>query len=287
MGNLLSANFARLKKSKIFWLAVAAVLIISAVHCIDTGRRALANPTPDPPLEYVCFDVGAFISIFIAAFVSLFLGTEYSEGTIRNKVIIGQKRSAIYLANSIVCGFASAVMCLAWHIGTLAGLPFFGVWQSGVAAWLIYVLLSILFTIALGAIFCLISHLWTGKATVAVFSIILSLGLILAGSSLYNSLLEPEETRDYITAFDAETGDMQIIPSDPLPNPNYISEPLRTAYTITLNSLPTGQAILLANVSDSSDEMLTMPMLQPCASVTIIILFTAVGAAAFKKKDLK
>ena len=287
MNNLLRANFTRLKKSKVFWLSVAAVLIISAANCIDTGRRALANPNPDPPLEYVCFDIGAFVPILIAAFVSLFLGTEYSDGTIRNKIVIGQKRPAIYLSNLIACGFASLVMCLAWHTGSLAGIPYLGVWQIGVAAWLLYVLLSMLFTLAVCAIFCLISHLCTNKALVAVFAIILSLVLILAGSSLYNGLLKPEETRDFVTTFDYDTGEMQITPTDPRPNPEYIAEPIRTVCKMTLNILPTGQAILMASVCNTEEEALTMPLLQPFASVAIIMLFTAVGAAAFKRKDIK
>ena len=287
MSNLLRANFVRLKKSKVFWLAAAAMLILSAMGCIDNGLQALANPNPDPPLEYLCFDMGPFIDIFIAVFVSLFLGTEYSDGTIRNKVVIGQKRAAIYLANLITCGSASTVMCLAWHIGSLAGLPILGVWSFGIVTWLMYVLLSILFTLAICSVFCLISHLLTNKAIVAVFAMILALALILAGSSLYNNLLAPEETRDFITAFDSDTGNMQIIPSESRPNPEYIAEPLRTVCKIALNSLPTGQAILLASITDSEQEMLTMPLLQPCASVVIILLATAVGMAAFKRKDIK
>lgn len=286
MNNLLSANFARIKTSKVFWLLTAAVLIISAGNCIDDGSRAVANPNPDPPLEYICFSIGPFMSIVIAAFVSLFIGTEYSDGTVRNKVIIGQKRSAIYLANLITCGVASLVMCLAWHIGSLAGLPFLGVWKMGIAAWLLYVLLSMMFTVALCAVFCLISHLFTNKAICAVFAIILALALILAGSSLYNSLLEPETLRDYVI-ISSDTGEMSIAPGEEMPNPSYIAEPMRTACKAALNSLPTGQAILMASVTDSSEEALTMPLLQPCASVAIVLLFTAVGVAAFKRKDIK
>lgn len=286
MINLLSANFARLKKSKVFWLAAAVILILSVVGCIDNGLQALANPNPDPPLEYLCFDLGPFLPIFIAAFVSLFLGTEYSDGTIRNKITIGQKRAAIYLANFLTCGFASIVMCLAWHIGSLSGLPILGVWQFGVAAWLLYVLLSMLFTLALCAVFCLVSHLWTSKAAVAVFAIVLALALILAGSSLYNGLCEPETMRDFVI-INADNGEMSIVPGEEIPNPAYIGELLRTVYKIALNSLPTGQAILMASVADSSREALTMPLLQPCASIVIVLLFTAVGVAAFKRKDIK
>ena len=45
------------------------------------------------------FGCALFIGIVMAVFCSLFIGTEYSEGTIRNKIIIGQKRGAVYLSN--------------------------------------------------------------------------------------------------------------------------------------------------------------------------------------------
>ena len=45
------------------------------------------------------FGCALFIGIVMAVFCSLFIGTEYSEGTIRNKIIIGQKRGTVYLSN--------------------------------------------------------------------------------------------------------------------------------------------------------------------------------------------
>ena len=39
------------------------------------------------------FGCALFIGIVMAVFCSLFIGTEYSEGTIRNKIIIGQKEA--------------------------------------------------------------------------------------------------------------------------------------------------------------------------------------------------
>lgn len=287
MINLLRAGFARLKKSKVFWLALILMLIMSAGNCIDKGQRALANSNDNPPLEYICFDMGPFMPIFVAAFVSLFLGTEYSDGAMRTKLVVGKKRTEIYLSNFVICTVASLIFCIAWHIGSLAGIPFLGVWQMGAAAWLINVLLSLLFTVAICAIFSMISHLWSNKALVAVAAIILALFLVMAGSYLYNSLLEPEELRDFVTVADAETGEMQILPSEPRPNPDYVSEPLRTLYTAALNILPTGQAILMANTTYSSNEQLTMPLMQIFGSFGIILLVTAFGIAAFERKDIK
>ncbi len=47
------------------------------------------------------------IGVVIAIFTSLFLGVEYSEGAIRNKISMGHKRTAIYLSNLILTSITS------------------------------------------------------------------------------------------------------------------------------------------------------------------------------------
>ena len=39
------------------------------------------------------------IGLFMAMFTSLFIGTEYDYGTIRNKIIVGHSRTSIYFSN--------------------------------------------------------------------------------------------------------------------------------------------------------------------------------------------
>ena len=65
-------------------------------------------------------------AILIPAFVSLFVGTEYSDGTIRNKMIIGHTRAGIYLSDLIVCSTAGLGFCISYIIGVFAaGLPLY------------------------------------------------------------------------------------------------------------------------------------------------------------------
>lgn len=71
----------------------------------------------------VLFIYALTVAILIPAFVSLFVGTEYSDGTIRNKMIIGHTRTCIYLSNLIVCSTAGLGFCLSYIVGVIvAGL---------------------------------------------------------------------------------------------------------------------------------------------------------------------
>ena len=95
MTKVLSANFMRLKKDKVFWIGLvfmfAAGIFFPVMRYMDMKQTGTINPIDNAFLGCVLF-----IGIIMAVFCSLFIGTEYSDGTIRNKVIVGQNRNAIY-----------------------------------------------------------------------------------------------------------------------------------------------------------------------------------------------
>ena len=152
---------------------------------------------------------------------------------------------------------------------------------------LLLVLKSALFCVAFSAVLCLISHIITNKAAVAVFEIVFALAVILLGSLLYNSLLEPETASNGVTVSTNENGETVLEPIAPHPNPEYIPEPQRSVYKRILNALPSGQAILLANTADSEEERLDQPLYACCSSIAITAAFTVVGLLHFNRKDLK
>ena len=98
MSKLLSANFIRLKKDKFFWsglvFMLAAGIFFPVMRYMDMRQTQTINR-----IDNGFFGCALFIGIVMAVFCSLFIGTEYSEGTIRNKIIIGQKRGTVYLSN--------------------------------------------------------------------------------------------------------------------------------------------------------------------------------------------
>ena len=72
-----------------------------------------------------CLDSGlcnyiVFFGIILAVFCSLYLGPELGDGTIRNKVAAGHRKSRVYLASLLACAIAAAIMYLTYLIVYLA-----------------------------------------------------------------------------------------------------------------------------------------------------------------------
>lgn len=277
MRKLLSANFSRLKRDKIFWICLATMLILSVALILDKCRQE-ATYLSDYELimEFYYFDLAPVIGLFIAIFTSLFMGTEYSDGTVRNKIIVGHTRTNIYLANFIVCLIASMAFTAAWLIGGLSGMPYLGTWKFKVQGFILYVLIAIFFTVALTSIMVLISTVSTNKALTAVGTILIFLVLLLTASWIYNRLGEPETISGMMMTID---GTIEM--SDPEPNPLYISGTARTVYECILNIIPTGQGILMAN------HEIAHPIMELVGSALITLCTTLCGIFTFRKKNLK
>ena len=128
MGKLLSANFARLRKDRFFWCLLAAVIIASLVNILNSARsfEVMTESGYGLTLEDYYFNQATLMGVYCALFASLFLGTEYSDGTIRNKLTVGHNRSHIYLSNFLVCLAASLTLLAAWLITCSLGFFLMG-----------------------------------------------------------------------------------------------------------------------------------------------------------------
>ena len=214
-------------------------------------------------------------SLLYAAFLSLFLGVEYQDGTLRNKIIAGHARWKVYAA-SLLSGAAGCwVVLLGWLLSIPIGVLKFGWFTAPAAGLALELAVALGIAAAIAAILTLLGMLLPNRAVAAVLAILLVLGLLLLGSVLYNALWEPEYlTGMVMTANGIEMGEAQ-------PNPNYISGALRTVFQFLVDTLPTGQSILLAN------QELGRPGLSLAASGAIVLLCSGCGVATFRRKDLK
>lgn len=281
MRKLLSAGFMRLWRNKALYLALVGVLLLAVSTVMNGVRMVLADAFVFTRyLENFYFDTAVYSGIFLSAVIALFIGVEYSDATLRNKIIVGHSRTNIYLANLVFCSTVSLLLTVAWMLGGMVGIPVLGVWVIGVKGMLLALLISVLAAVSLSSVFLMISMLLSNRAVSAVACISLSLMLVLAASSPYNALCEPEFQSGLTMTVE---GVLKMM--EPTPNPRYIGGALRTVYSAVVNILPTGQQILLANIT--SDEGIANYPLQIAGSVLFTACTTGIGVFLFRRKDLK
>lgn len=277
MRRLLSANFARLRRDRSFWIILAGMFLLSLAMIFSSARSAasMASRGYIRPLDKYYFVLAPYMGIVFAVFVSLFLGTEYSDGTMRNKLGVGHSRGDIFLANFFTCFSACLAFDAAWFLGGVPGWFLIGPFEMGVGGFDAYLLVVIGFTAVYAAIFTWISTLSSNKA----MTILLTLGfwmlLTFLASAVNDRLCEPEMQGGmaYIN------GEFTMI--DPTANPLYLSGAVRTLFECILDFLPTGQSILM------NDASITHPVRQIIFSILATLLILPLGGRSFRRKDIK
>ncbi len=275
MSRLLSANFMRVRRSGVFWLCTGFMAGLALIVQFFNYREILQGLSP--ALESDMFAYVPFVSIVAAVFVSLFSGTEYSDGTIRNKVVIGHSRTAVYLSSLITTAVCAVVMCLIYlAVYSITGLMAVGSFTAGAEVILKQILCSLALAAAFASIFTLMTLLNQNKAVAAVLCVLLAFVLLFSGSYVNNRLREPEFNSSY---YMDESGVMQE--AEKTKNPRYLEETERKIYEFANDFLPGGQSIQIASGGAAEPWKLTG------YSGVILAAVTAAGIRTFKRKDLR
>ena len=134
MSDLFLAGFNRLWRSRVFQICCLVSFAANVFVMLATYRQVL-NYTElgleqSITLDNVFYALVPVLGVMCAVFVSLFIGTEHSDGVMRNMLIVGRARWEIYLANYAVCFVGTAAFLVCWFLGGLVGIPLIGVWQD-------------------------------------------------------------------------------------------------------------------------------------------------------------
>ena len=280
MNKLLSANFARLFRDKIFWICIILMTIISgyvymnAVSDMQTWDIILS---PEDNL----FGFSVFTAIFQSVFISIFVGTEYNDGTMRNKLAVGHSRAAIYLSNIIVCAVAGLLMCLVYMAVALAiGLLAIGGFETAPATLAIFTTAAFLMSISFSAIFTFAAMLIQNRSLSAVINIVGIFAFLMLAVYITSALSEPETASVY-TCVAGEDGEENEEMIESIQNPYYVDGTLRDVYTFINDFLPTGQSLSLTAMRTPYPQRLCV------YSVIIIAGVSAGGIAIFKRKNIR
>lgn len=249
MIKLLRAGVYRLMHSRIFRAGIIFMAALGAYFSIQNYFiMQKEGHTISLDGAFIMFPLAMpFIMSLLCGF---FIGTEYADGTIRNKFISGASRGSIYLSNFLTCTFGAAVISAAYAIFYLtAGVPLLGGFEADAFCVLGNLLCALAVTEVFTALFTLISMLSQSKANGAVMCIII--GTVLYVSGVYCGL--------------------------------YIMKRLASGgiYGFLYDLLPGCQLIQVCNMQALH------PVRMFLYSMLISAVFTAAGMVIFKRKDLK
>lgn len=281
MIKLLRANFARLFKDTAFLIVAGGTLGITIARIIDcaiTNKKyaALGETDSGLTMKSVLFELMPAIGIFCAIFIAFYIGKEFSQNAMRNKIIAGHSRTNIYLSNFITCLAGSLILFAIIVSGSLClGIPLIGPWEGKVSDLILSLLISAFFTASMAAIAAMICMVCSKRSVSAVISILIVLALLILASTMYNALFEPE----MMNGMQATINGIEF--TDPQPNPLYVGGVRRQIYEFLVQFLPTGQGILVAN------EEVTQPVLNIIYSVITMIAVNLCGIFTFSKKDIR
>ncbi len=280
MSNLLSAGFARLFKSRLFY---AALIIMLAFGCCG-GYNVWSDSESgfQADLSDALFSYCIFGGCVTAVLSSMFSGTEYSDGTIRNKIIAGFSRADIYLSNLII-NIAAGAMAVVTYVVPYLAICLLTVGKSAVSINVLITsaLLSILSLMAFSAIFNAVTMLITKKAAAAVACLLLYAGLLTSGLLTCSRMQEPEFYPGYQMFIDGEA-----VEAEPFPNPDYLTGTKLEVYKWLADINPGAQAVQIFSIY-AAGAAVARPLRLACCAGAVMVIITLAGAVIFTKKDLK
>ena len=213
------------------------------------------------PLSRVIFLPMSFYGVTVAALVSLFVGEDFSDGFIRNKIIAGRSRFSVFASNLVVCWLACVTIYLTTILFTTISGSFLFEHDIAPAKFFQHLMLGIGMCLAYGSIYCTITMLCGNKTTAAVLCMGVAFVLLFAGLHTNLIMVQPEYKNGTF-------------------NPSYVDGFFKTVYAVLHDLNPTGQAAQLS----------TMDIFHPVRFFfcdLAWILPTGAGVVLFTRKNIQ
>lgn len=268
MAKLIRADIFRLIKTRSFWICgIAAIVLTSGNFALNL----FANEELRNQFGVLMFGYGSNIFLYSAIFTALFLGTDYSDGVIRNKIAAGHSRRSICLASLAVCSSgALSYLFASRFVMFIIGACFGGRPGIPVGKFVLLMLIISFETISLSSIFAFLGMLITSKPVLIVVSIIFIRALTM-GTQLGASVLALSEYNDKTE----EISELNLF---------YVMGAKREFLRIVCNTIPTGQTAL---IEVSGSKLPENAECMPLYSIGFTALTTVIGTVIFRRKDIK
>ncbi len=278
MRNLTAAHIRRLLKTSYFRIAAAlmAAAGLFEIVMVWMDRRAGGGP---PVFDSALASAAPLAALALAAVAPLYIGSEYGDGTMRNKIIAGHGRAAVYLSLLAATAIGGWLLAAVWSAAYLipgaillqAGHPF--------AVYVRMFLVIMLLLAAFAALFTFLSVTAGSRAGAAVVCLLVVFALMLQGTLVRARLEEPAYYIAY--ALDPADPGAGLREDTEVPNPGYLPEGSfrRALFEFFDEFMLGGQSIGLTEKLDDAAKMIAFDLIWIAAA-------SGAGAALFRRRDL-
>lgn len=277
MTNLLKANFYKMKKNKFIWIA-SILSVIVAIYYIRDNYNVYHDFLSIVNINSLIFNYLPVFIIVSSILISTLLGFDYSNGSIKNKIIVGHSRLKIYISNLISTYLIILTIYLIYVlIICLSGIFLFKNLTFNFK-FLINIIILFLIILSYTSISVFITMTINNDIVSPVLNVLNSFILIIISFILLSVLSEPKYLHSDDGIYINDVG-IEVIDTE---NPMYIKGNKRTIYEIIVNILPTGEAFQKSrdrDINTNSYQMLGY-------SISFIIITNTLGIYLFYNKEL-
>ena len=277
MTNLLKANFYKMKKNKFIWIA-SILSVIVAIYYIRDNYNVYHDFLSYVDINSLMFNYLPVYIIVSSILISTLLGFDYSNGSIKNKIVVGHSRFKIYISNLISTYLIILTIYLIYVlIICLSGIILFKNLTFNFE-FLLNIIILLLIILSYTSISVFITMTINNDIVSPVLNGLNSFILIIISFILLSVLSEPKYLHSDNGIYINDAG-IEVIDTE---NPMYIKGSKRTIYEIIVNILPTGEAFQKSRNRDIDTNSYSIL----CYSLCFIIITNTSGIFLFYNKEL-
>lgn len=281
MNKLLSMELKRAAKSPVLWLGALAVIVVNVYGILLNGYGFKIYTST------FLLENSALICIILAVLIPLYLGRDFENRTINNKISAGYTRKDIYIVELIVSSICAIVLFIAdiasvFINSKIANLEFSD--KITLTEFTFHAAIAFICIITVSTLYTMIVMIFHKQLICLGITVILTLALLTLGEKSVSSLNQERTWTDPVTYETVE-------------NPLRINGFSRTVNNIHVLISPFAQAeshsfILTASESSKKDNSLIFKdfpyHVEFClVNILEILLFYNIGIRIFRKQDLK
>lgn len=280
MSNLLRAQLRRTLRGRLFWVELAVATLLALTILLNGYFGTNLTNAYVFKLVARMFGYAPLMGVFVGLFTAHLWGGDYEFGTLRNPLICGHSRLAVYGSKLCCASLAGLAVTGVWLLLNLAvGLPLLG--RPGLSDRMLacYVFASLLMVLALAALCTLLASLVSSRSAAYLLCLGAVAAMVIVGMVLYDHFFEPYLVpTGLMTVPDKATGKLvTYVPR----NEQYVGGTARVVLELALCLLPGGQGVLLCE--QGAEHMVLLPV----CSLLVLVGTTLLGVRQFQRKELR